>query len=101
MNNNGVFIGTELKFKINISAPGFNMDTDDWSITIVQKKTKVEYKKEDCVAGEDGWFVCFDTRDFGTGSYYAIVTAYVPDSDFEDGLRTEVKKFHLLNVESV
>lgn len=94
-----IFVGTELKFKVDISSTGFNMDSDDWSVKIVRGNKSREFFKADCIAGEDGWYVCFDTRDFGPGLYFAVITAHVPDSDFGDGIRTEVKKFKLIMVE--
>ena len=101
MRSQRVYLGTELKFKVDISASGFSMDTDSWSVTISCGKHSREFSKSDCISGDDGWFVCFDTTEFGPGMYYAKVTAYVPDIDFNDGIRTEIKKMPLLNVEAV
>ena len=44
---------------------------------------------------EEGYYLCFDTADFGTGQIFAIITAYVPDTDFADGFRTEKLKVEL------
>ncbi len=99
--NDKTYLGTELKYKVTMTATGFDMDTDDWEVTIVRGATKRTFTKSECVQGQDGWFVCFDTKDFGAGNYYAIMTAFVPDADFDDGYRKEVKKFELLSVESV
>lgn len=97
----GVFVGTEVKFKVNITSSGFNMDNDDWSVTIRVGSVSREFAKADCVHGEDGYYVCFDTTEFGVGTYYAIVRADVPDSDFPDGIRTEFTKVALVHVESL
>lgn len=99
--NTKTYVGTELKYKVTITATGFSQDSDDWNVTITRGKTSRTFDKSDCIHGQDGWYVCFDTTEFGAGMYYATVTAYVPDADFPDGTRTEVKKFELLPVEPV
>lgn len=98
MNDNPVK-GTELKYQVVIAAEGFSMDNDDWSVTITRGRISQTFDKADCIHGEGGWYVCFDTAVFGPGDYYATLTAYVPDSDFPDGLRTERKKIYLRYVE--
>lgn len=97
--NDNTITGTELKYKVVITATGFSMDTDDWSVTISRGTTSHTYEKADCIHGADGWYVCFDTADYGPGDYYATLTAYVPDTDLPDGLRTERKKVYLRYVE--
>lgn len=99
--NNKTYVGTEMKYKVTISATGFNINNDDWNIEVFRGKTSRKFTKEECIHGLDGWYLCFDTTDFGPGLYYAILTAYVPDSDFPDGYRTEVKKLLLEPVESL
>ena len=39
-----------------------------------------------------------DTAELGTGDYIVTTIAYVPDEDFDDGLRTEVQKQLLCSV---
>lgn len=97
--NDKIYVPTELKYKVTMTATGFSMDNDDWSVTITRGANSRTFLKSECVHGQDGWYVCFNTADFGAGKYYATLTAYVPDSDFPDGLRTEVKKFELDTVE--
>lgn len=96
--NDKVYVGTERKWKITASATGFSLDTDDWNVTITRGKTSKTFQKDECVHGQDGWYVTYNTADFGAGMYYAVLTAYVPDNDFDDGTRTEVKKFDLEEV---
>lgn len=97
--NDNTITGTELKYKVVITATGFSMNDDDWSVTISRGQTTRTYAKADCIHGADGWYVCFDTSVFGPGDYYATLTAYVPDTDLPGGLRTERKKFWLRYVE--
>lgn len=99
--DNGIYIGTELKFAVNITSTGFNMLTDDWKVEIVRGPHKATFTKEDAIFSEGQYYICFDTAEFGSGTYYAIITAYIPDTDFPDGLRTEVTKITLCKVEMV
>lgn len=102
MINDKIFVGTELKFKIEIEAEGFSMTDDDFNIVIQRRNVKKVFNKEDLVNdGEGGYYVCFDSAEFGPGMVSAVVTAYVPDSDFEDGLRTEVYAMDLVNINKV
>jgi len=102
-----VYIGTELKFLITIEADNFDMATDNFTVDIVRGLNRQHFEKSDLVDEEytetEGnvevtkhhYYVCFDTATLGVGVVYAIVTAYVPDTDFEDELRTEVYKVEL------
>lgn len=102
MINDKIFVGTELKFKIEIEAKGFSMETDDFNVVIKRRNQVKAYNKEDLVTdGEGGYYVCFDTAEFGVGTISAVVTAYVPDTDFPDGLRTEVYAMDLVNINKV
>ncbi len=91
-----IFVGTELKFALDITADGFDMDNDGWSVTVKGSLGSVRIDKSDCIDdGESNWFFTFDSTAVGPGQPVAIVTAYVPDNDFPDGLRTEVDKVNL------
>ena len=97
-----IYVGTELKFTISIRASGFDMSEDNWEVDIVCNSNTVHIDKSDAIEDGQGlWYICFDTQELGVGAYYAIIKAYVPDSDFEDGFRTEIKKEFLLNVASL
>ena len=91
-----VFIGTELKFKLEIEAKGFDMTSGNFKVDLVCGKNVIT-KTKDSIAtdGEGNYYVCFDTADLGVGKVTAIVTAYVPDADFPDGLRTSVQKLDI------
>lgn len=102
MINDKIFVGTELKFKIEIEAEGFSMETDDFNVVVQRRNVKKTFQKSDLVNdGEGGYYVCFDTAEFGVGTISAVVTAYVPDTDFPDGLRTEVYAMDLVNIYKV
>ena len=97
------YIGTELKFALTITAEGFSMDDDWFSIELKRGgKSVVTIPKNECIHdGEGNWYFTFDSRDFGTGTVTAIITALVPDEDFDDNLRTEVTKIDLINIKNV
>lgn len=105
-----VFIGTECKYLLEITADGFDMHRDDFSLDLKRGNTSLHFDKADLieeqyVAIENNisvekyrYYVCFDSAHFGTGNIVAIVKAHVPDQDFDDGLRTLVWKFDLTTV---
>lgn len=102
MVNDKIFVGTELKFKVDIQAAGFSMDHDNFTVLIRRRNQEKFFRKEDLVNdGEGGYYVCFDTSEFGPGLISAVVTAYVPDSDFSDGFRTEVISMDLVLVNKI
>lgn len=96
-----IFQGTELKFSLDIQIEGFSMVDDDFFIVIRNGVGKsVTIQKSAMLLQEDEKFLfTVDTEELGTGKYTIITTAFVPDGDFEDGLRTEVDKRTLCEVE--
>ena len=59
---NGYYIGTDLKFKINISAEGFNMATDNFSIKLRTGNSLITVPPENIVPdGEDGYYLLINT----------------------------------------
>ena len=96
------FLGTELKFLIEIQAAGFSMADDDFTVTIKRGSKQHVFAKADLARDdEDNFYVCFDSAEFGSGVIQAVVTAYVPDTDFPDLLRTEVYMMDLLTINRV
>ena len=96
-----IYQGTELKFLLDIESEGFVMADDDFYIVIKNMKNEKTIRKEEMlVAEEDKYLFTVDTAELGTGDYWLMVVAYVADSDFDDGLRTEVQKLKLCTVTS-
>lgn len=96
------YLGTELKYQLNITATGFSMTDDNFTVDIVRGPKRIHFDKADLVSdGEGHYFVCFDSTPLGVGVASIIGTAYVPDEDFSDGLRTEVKKAELVTLLAV
>lgn len=113
MIDDSAFSGTERKFLVEITSPGFNMETDEFEVALTRGNIQRVFYKSDMIVEsdtviEDGqevekknFYLCFDTQDFGTGVIVATIVAHVPDSDFNDGIRDEVEEFDLLNVKRV
>lgn len=99
----GFYVGTDLKFKIDIQADGFDMEYDDFSVALKCGNNTIEVPKENIVNdGEGNWFILVSTDAFrGSGLVSMIVTAYVPDEDFPSGIRREVEKIELCVIKSV
>ena len=97
-----VFVGTELKFKIDITAEGFSMVDDDFAVAIVRgDKVKVFHKEDLVVDDNDDYYCCFDTEEFGSGLVQAVIVAYIPDDDYDDGFREEVYQLDLIQINNV
>lgn len=93
------YLGTRLKYAIEIGAGGFNMMEDNFTVDIMRGPNTLHFDKEDLELDANGHFyVCFDTMALGSGKVSARVTAYVPDTDFKDGVRVEVQKLDLINI---
>lgn len=91
-----IYVGTELKYVVRIEAEGFDMWEHEFEVDIVRGPKKLHFAKDDMVISDEEFYVCFDTRELGPGRVYAYITAHVPDSDFQDGIRDEVQKIELL-----
>ena len=93
-----VFVGTELKFQVSITASGFDMGTDPFEIVLSCGHTVRTVHKDDLIYDnvEGKYYMVINTADFGSGVLCAKVVAQVPDSDFSDSYRTEVFKTALV-----
>lgn len=86
------YVGEDLKFLVEMTAPGFSMDDDDWSVTVrIGSKDVAEFKKEDCIRDNDGnWYVCIEADILSRGPLTLVGHARIPDMDFDDGIRDEI-----------
>lgn len=85
--------GTEIKFNVSItpSVADYTMDDFDFVVEFYGNSGRVSVEKDDCIrVDEDNYLAIVDTDTTGCGTLDAKVTAYIPDDDCEDGLRTEV-----------
>lgn len=91
---NTVVLGTELKIKIHID-PFENLHMSDYDFECkfyVFPKNFIIIKKEDMASiSEDDYLALVDTTTLGKGMLHLTVTAYIPDSNFENKIRREIK----------
>ena len=99
MSNGNKYLGSKCKERIEITGEGFSMVDDDFQIVIRGAKGEKTYPKSDIIHHvedeTDEWILCYDTADFGPGPLTCIVTAFVPDTDFQGGIRQEIVSFTL------
>ena len=97
--NDYTYLGTKLKYRLEIEAGGFSMLNDNFEVDIIRGPNVLHFTKYQCELGEDkNWYVCFDTKDLGVGRITAKVTAFVPDTDYPGGVRKEVQRLDLIPV---
>lgn len=93
MSNGKVYLGSEIKINISISPiQNYSMADYDWFIELFTKSNSIVKKqKEECIRrDDDNYIVTLDTNDVGDGALRFKLTAFIPDGDFDDGLRTEI-----------
>lgn len=91
--NQSPFLGTELKLNVHIEPIGdITMDDYDFEVEVYcSPKRAIVARKEDTIrVDESNYIVLVDTNIVGAGALKCKVTAYIPDGDFEDSLRTEI-----------
>jgi hypothetical protein len=110
--------GDEIKFAINLEAPGFSMDDDDFDIEVKSGNTSVKgykdsSKSEDTSVvifketttvtpeteeGEEPqepvtvstWYAIVDTSSLALATMRVIATAYIVDANANDGVRKNI-----------
>lgn len=89
-------IGTEEKFNLYI-APLSDLHAADYDFSVKaysNKRARLIIPKSECLlVDNDNFIVRVDTSAIGLGRITLEVTAYVPDNDFPDGLRTEIARY--------
>lgn len=110
--------GDEIKFAINIEAPGFSMDDDDFDIEVKSGNTSVKGYKDasksqdtdvvifketttvtpETEEGEEPqepvtvskWYAIVDTSSLAFANMRVIATAYIVDANANDGVRKNI-----------
>ena len=95
------WLGGHLKFAVSMSCPGFDMETDDWRITVTRRDKSVVFTKENAVNDGEQWYICLDSSEIGVGTVFIIFEAFVPDGDFPDGIRREVERYELIRIKNI
>lgn len=97
MDNYGQNSGKRTKFKLNVwmeQIDGFHLSDVDFEVEIyTENSPKIHRirKSEAIKVDEDNYMVRVDSSVCGAGRYWMTLIAKIPDTDFEDGIRTEVK----------
>ena len=87
-------LGTTLKLLVSADlGEGIHLEDVDfccvffrYGINTGQTVNKSEMSK----ISQDEYIAVVDTKIIGTGEYYMRLTAYIPDTDVDSGIRTEV-----------
>lgn len=94
--------GTEIKFKVELTAVGFSMDDDPFDIKVsTSRNSSVEGKKTDTSAKQGSqdvsivkedteWYVIVKTDNLQKGDMRVIATAHITDTGAFDGVRNEI-----------
>ena len=90
-----VILGSEIKLNLYIEPIGdISLNDYDFNVSLYCSPSKIiTYKKEDTkevVEDPNSRILPIDTNKLGVGRIMAKVTAYLPDGDFDDNLRTEI-----------
>lgn len=92
--------GTEMKVKVTLTCTGFDMSTDDFDIIVKNGIKKTKFNKSDLAEDDGNYYVCFPTKGL-SGKITLIGILYVPDTDYDDGIRQEIVSTGLTIVERV
>ena len=95
-NQERAWVGTGLKFAVTITAEGFDQGEDDWKVVFQCGRNTIELTKADMVVEGEDFIATVDTALLGAGTLSATTYAYVPDDDWDGGIRTEIDKQDIL-----
>lgn len=96
MDNGRYYIGTDLKFKITLTADGFDQSRDDYDIDFYCGTQVKHYNQSHMITGSDGFhYLCIKTDDLAPGMMKMVITAHIPDRDFSEGVRKEIESITL------
>lgn len=98
-----IYSGTDIKVLVTMEAPGFSMADDEWEVSLKSGgKVLRTYAKDDCIMDGDGnYYALVRAEDLRAGVIDIIFHAYVPDSDWDDGIRNETDKQQLTRVQKL
>lgn len=89
-----VYKGTEIKLSVSIDPiDGKTMDDYNFEIELyVSGGNAVKKTKDECIRIDaNNYVVTLDTNELNkVGKLILKITAYIPDDDFDDNLRTEI-----------
>lgn len=97
MKTSRVFKGSDLKLNIHIEPlGGLTMDDYDWYVECYcSDETPIKITKDQARRVDDSNFIItLNTQQLGIGPLQCVITAYIPDEDFDDKLRTEISRIN-------
>lgn len=95
------YIGTDLKFKLEITASGFDQGTDEYTIDLYSGSKRITVTQDQIIDDGDGFYLLVPTSQLKPGVLKMVVTAKVPDGDFPSGYRNEVTVQNLAYLKGV
>lgn len=87
-----VYFGSEIKLNVGIDAIGqYHMKDYDFECEFYcfSNKKIVLNKEAMIIQDDDNYLAILDSKTLGRGILKCKITAYIPDGDCKDGLRTE------------
>lgn len=84
------YLGSDLKFEIEINASGFDQNRDNYDIDIYCKDKKISFTQDDIKTHGSRHYLPVNTDLLRAGPMKIVVTAKVPDGDFETHIRREI-----------
>lgn len=97
MNDGRYYVGEDLKFKITLTADGFDQGTDNYEIDFYCGDNTVKhFTQADMKTGLDGdYYLLINTKGMQPGVMRMVITAHIPDNDFPDHFRDEMESISL------
>ena len=90
MVDNGYYIGSDLKFQIDLTANGFDQNKDNYTIDFYCGDKIMHFTQDHVISHDGHFYLPVPTDSLDPGLLRIVVTAYVPDSDFSEGIRKEI-----------
>lgn len=84
------YTGSDLKFKIDLTASGFDQASDEYKIEVSCGSKTVTFTDKDVKKIGNDYYLLINTDLLRAGPMKFKVTAYVPDNAFDSGVRREV-----------
>ena len=83
------YYGSDLKFQIAVSATGFSQDCDNYDIDIYSGDKHLSFNQDNVISSDGKFYLPLPSSELRPGQLRMVITAYVPDTDFEGGVRKE------------
>jgi hypothetical protein len=90
MIDEGYYEGSDLKFQIDITATGFDQNSDRYNIDFYCGEKKISFTQDNVISSGGKFYLPVPADGLKPGMIKIVITAFVPDSDFESGYRREV-----------